>query len=88
MSGQITVANPNDWQDVPVTVTDTVDVGGGADCTVADGETVVPVAAASPSTTRARSRASRPTTAPTRPPSPGMRGRHTRRRPPPPAPPT
>ena len=34
MSGQITVENPNDWQSVSTTVSDQVDVGGGAACTV------------------------------------------------------
>ena len=30
MSGEITVTNPNEWMDVTATVTDTVDIGGGA----------------------------------------------------------
>lgn len=34
MSGRITVENPNDWQSVSATVTDQVDVGGGAVCTI------------------------------------------------------
>jgi len=34
MSGVITVVNPNKWQDVMATVTDSVDVGTGAVCTV------------------------------------------------------
>lgn len=34
MSGTITVTNPNDWQSVDVTVTDQVNVGGGATCQV------------------------------------------------------
>ena len=37
MSGEITVTNPNEWMDVTATVTDTVDIGGGATCTVAGG---------------------------------------------------
>ncbi|WP_229791209.1 SpaA isopeptide-forming pilin-related protein, partial [Zhihengliuella salsuginis] len=36
MSGEITVANPNSWQDVEATVSDAVDIGGGAECTVMD----------------------------------------------------
>lgn len=43
MTGEITVENPNDWQDVALTdVTDAVDVGGGATCTVDDAELTVP----------------------------------------------
>lgn len=34
MNGEITVANPNDWQDVAATVTDEVSLGTGATCTV------------------------------------------------------
>ncbi|MHC6175303.1 prealbumin-like fold domain-containing protein [Glutamicibacter sp. X7] len=34
MSGEITVQNPNEWQDIEATVTDNVDIGGGAQCTV------------------------------------------------------
>ncbi len=34
MSGTVSVANPNKWQDVMATVTDSVDVGTGAVCTV------------------------------------------------------
>ncbi|MCO1339087.1 hypothetical protein BJH93_09325 [Kocuria polaris] len=36
MSGEITVANPNDWQDIETTVSDAVDIGGGAECVVMD----------------------------------------------------
>ncbi|WP_130448862.1 SpaA isopeptide-forming pilin-related protein [Zhihengliuella halotolerans] len=36
MSGEITVANPNDWQDIETTVSDAVDIGGGAECAVMD----------------------------------------------------
>ena len=43
MTGQITVVNPNDYKDATVTVTDTTDIGGGAECTVADGvDAVIP----------------------------------------------
>ncbi|MBD8061602.1 DUF7927 domain-containing protein [Oceanitalea stevensii] len=41
MQGAITVANPNEWLDITADVTDTVDVGGGAVCTVAGGEDVL-----------------------------------------------
>ncbi|WP_413452152.1 hypothetical protein AA0Y32_12295 [Georgenia phoenicis] len=41
MQGAITVTNPNDWLDITADVTDTVDVGGGAVCTVADGTGVL-----------------------------------------------
>ncbi|MCM3660803.1 VWA domain-containing protein [Georgenia satyanarayanai] len=41
MQGAITVANPNEWLDITADVTDTVDVGGGAVCAVADGEDVL-----------------------------------------------
>ncbi|GAA1405771.1 hypothetical protein GCM10009614_04170 [Glutamicibacter uratoxydans] len=34
MYGTISVQNPNDWQDVAVTVDDQVDLGGGVACTV------------------------------------------------------
>src|SRR5690625_4086765 len=40
LDGQITVINPNDFAALTVTVTDTVDVGGEAVCTVTDGEDV------------------------------------------------
>ncbi|QDB80220.1 DUF11 domain-containing protein [Georgenia wutianyii] len=36
MQGTITLTNPNQWLDITAEVTDTVDVGGGAVCTVAD----------------------------------------------------
>jgi hypothetical protein len=39
VTGQITVSNPNDWQDIEVDVTDAVDNGGT--CTVEDGEDVL-----------------------------------------------
>ncbi|MBG6085375.1 prealbumin-like fold domain-containing protein [Zhihengliuella flava] len=41
MSGGIEVFNPNTWQDIEVTVTDVVDIGGGAECTVLDSTRVV-----------------------------------------------
>ncbi|MBK8733626.1 MAG: hypothetical protein IPL93_12455 [Actinomycetales bacterium] len=41
LSGQITVSNPNTWQDVTATVTDTLGLGGGASCTVTGGTNVV-----------------------------------------------
>uniref|UniRef100_UPI0015E09B43 prealbumin-like fold domain-containing protein n=1 Tax=Zhihengliuella halotolerans TaxID=370736 RepID=UPI0015E09B43 len=41
MSGEITVANPNDWQDIETTVSDAVDIGGGAECVVMDATRVV-----------------------------------------------
>ncbi len=45
MEGTITVANPNDFQTMTVDITDVPDVGGGAVCTVTDGEgVVIPVA--------------------------------------------
>jgi len=34
MSGEITLSNPNDWQDAPVTVQDFADVGGDVACTI------------------------------------------------------
>ena len=34
MTGQITVVNTNDWQDVAATLTDVTDIGGGAACTI------------------------------------------------------
>ncbi len=40
LSGTITVANPNTWQDVVVDITDSVDIGGGAVCTVVGGAAV------------------------------------------------
>ncbi|AQP48261.1 hypothetical protein BW730_12855 [Tessaracoccus aquimaris] len=43
MVGKITVKNPNAWQDVKATVTDQVDIGGGATCTVVNGvDRVIP----------------------------------------------
>ncbi len=39
MSGKITVANPNDWEDITADITDVY--GGGGDCTVTGGEDVV-----------------------------------------------
>ncbi|WP_229791202.1 prealbumin-like fold domain-containing protein, partial [Zhihengliuella salsuginis] len=41
MSGEITVSNPNDWQDIEATVSDAVDIGGGAECTVMDAVRVI-----------------------------------------------
>ncbi|WP_454085460.1 DUF7927 domain-containing protein [Georgenia sp. Marseille-Q6866] len=41
MQGTVTVTNPNEWLDITANVTDTVDVGGGALCTVAGGTGVV-----------------------------------------------
>lgn len=41
MTGAITVANPNDFQTMTVDITDVPDVGGGAVCTVEDGEGVL-----------------------------------------------
>lgn len=43
-TGQISVTNPNKWESVTADVTDTVDVGGGAVCTV-DGNTHVTIPA-------------------------------------------
>ena len=34
VKGNITVSNPNDWQDITANVNDLVNVGGGASCTV------------------------------------------------------
>ncbi len=34
MSGEITVENPNGWQDAPITVQDFADVGGEVSCTI------------------------------------------------------
>lgn len=34
MTGVMTVENPNDWQDITATLSDSVDVGGGAQCVV------------------------------------------------------
>ena len=43
MVGKITVKNPNAWQDVKATVTDQVDIDGGATCTVLNGvDRVIP----------------------------------------------
>jgi hypothetical protein len=39
VTGKITVTNPNDWQDIDANVSDLVNVGGGAVCTV-EGEAV------------------------------------------------
>ncbi|WP_152187669.1 DUF7927 domain-containing protein [Georgenia satyanarayanai] len=41
MQGTVTVSNPNEWLDITADVTDTVDVGGGALCTVAGGAGVL-----------------------------------------------
>jgi hypothetical protein len=41
MSGQISVQNPNDWEAITANIADTVDVGGGAACTVAGGTSAV-----------------------------------------------
>ena len=40
LSGEITVSNPNDWEGIVADVTDLVDLGVGAVCTVTDGEDV------------------------------------------------
>ena len=45
-TGDITVTNPNAWEDIDADVTDTVNVGGGATCTV-NGSTHVTVKALS-----------------------------------------
>ncbi|MFC9936010.1 LPXTG cell wall anchor domain-containing protein [Glutamicibacter sp. NPDC127525] len=47
MSGEITLANPNDWQDAPVTVQDFADVGGDVACTITgvQGEAVADMSA-------------------------------------------
>lgn len=34
VQGEITVQNPNDWQDIDAVVSDLVNIGGGASCTV------------------------------------------------------
>ena len=41
VTGKITITNPNDWEAVEVDVTDAVNVGGGAICTVTGGLNVV-----------------------------------------------
>ncbi|MEE6273826.1 hypothetical protein V2J56_10765, partial [Georgenia sp. MJ206] len=41
MTGTITVTNPNEWLDITADVVDSVDVGGGAACTVAGGDDAV-----------------------------------------------
>ncbi|HEY3408773.1 MAG TPA: hypothetical protein VGK53_11440, partial [Propionicimonas sp.] len=41
LGGTITVTNPNDWQDITADITDAVDVGGGATCTVLGGDDAV-----------------------------------------------
>ena len=41
LSGTISVTNPNDWQDITANVTDTLNLGGGAACTVTNGTGVV-----------------------------------------------
>ncbi|PYF99679.1 hypothetical protein SAMN05216184_106196 [Georgenia satyanarayanai] len=46
MQGTVTVTNPNEWLDITADVTDTVDVGGGAVCTVAGGDDVLVAAGA------------------------------------------
>ena len=38
LAGTVSVTNPNDWEDVVADVTVTTDLGGGAVCTVTDGE--------------------------------------------------
>lgn len=47
MSGEITLSNPNDWQDAPVTVQDFADVGGDVACTITgvQGEAVADMSA-------------------------------------------
>ncbi|WP_431492858.1 prealbumin-like fold domain-containing protein [Glutamicibacter sp.] len=47
MSGEITLANPNDWQDAPITVQDFADVGGDVSCTITgvQGEAVADMSA-------------------------------------------
>ncbi|MEE6287517.1 hypothetical protein V2J52_07615 [Georgenia sp. MJ173] len=47
LDGEISVTNPNTFESATVTVTDAVDVGGGAVCTVADGVDVEIAAGAS-----------------------------------------
>lgn len=44
MSGTITVTNPNAWLDITAEVTDQVDIGGGAECTVTDGASALIIA--------------------------------------------
>jgi hypothetical protein len=41
VSGDVTVENPNDWEDITADVTVATDLGGGAACTVVDGEDAV-----------------------------------------------
>ncbi len=41
LGGKITVTNPNDWEDIYADVTDVVDIGGGAVCTVTGGTNVM-----------------------------------------------
>ncbi|MCU1595926.1 MAG: hypothetical protein JWO12_3318, partial [Frankiales bacterium] len=41
VAGQITVHNPNHWEPITADITDVVDSGGGADCRVANGTSVV-----------------------------------------------
>jgi hypothetical protein len=41
LSGTVTVDNPNDWEDITADVTVGTDLGGGADCTVVDGQDAV-----------------------------------------------
>jgi hypothetical protein len=41
LSGDVTVTNPNDWEDITADITVDTDLGGGALCTVVDGEDAV-----------------------------------------------
>lgn len=50
MSGDMTVRNPNKWQDITATLSDTVDVGGGAVCTVTGAAGTNPAGDADPNT--------------------------------------
>ncbi|WP_411730787.1 LPXTG cell wall anchor domain-containing protein [Paeniglutamicibacter sp.] len=50
MSGVMTVTNPNTWQDITATLSDTVNVGGDAACTVSGTTGTNPVGDADPDT--------------------------------------
>jgi len=41
VTGDITVSNPNTWEDVTANVTDSLNTGGGASCTLSKGPSVV-----------------------------------------------
>lgn len=60
LGGTITVSNPNDWEDITATITDSVDIGDDVVCTVEDGVGVVILAGKSVERTYTCTFASKP----------------------------